>query len=102
MKKFFMFVAAMVALMTLSVYASDKTPITYATNSSTSYRLGIVNGGSLTITGTTTLVGESKIRVCEGGILIVDGGILQNADITMVPGSKLIVRNNHYRPVKVD
>lgn len=71
-----------------------KTPITYATNSSTSYRLGIVNGGSLTITGTTTLVGESKIRVCEGGILIVDGGILQNADITMVPGSKLIVRNN--------
>jgi len=71
-----------------------KTPVTYSSNSSTSYRLGIVNGGSLTITGTTTLTGSSKIRVCEGGILIVDGGTLQNADITMVPGSTLIVRNN--------
>ena len=71
-----------------------KTPIIYSSNSSTSYRLGIVNGGSLTITGTTTLTGNSKIRVCEGGVLIVDGGILQNADITMIPGSTLIVRNN--------
>ena len=31
---------------------------------------------------------------CEGGVLIVDGGTIQNADITMVPGSQLIVRNN--------
>ena len=71
-----------------------KTPVTYSTNSSTSYRLGIVNGGSLTITGTTTLTGNSNIRVCEGGLLIIDGGILQNADIIMVPGSQLIVKNN--------
>ena len=71
-----------------------KTPVTYPSNSSTSYRYGIVNGGTLTITGTTTLIGDSKIRVCEGGILIVDGGTLQDADITMVPGSTLIVRNN--------
>lgn len=71
-----------------------KTPVTYSSNSSTSYRLGIVNGGTLTITGTTTLTGESKIRVCEGGKLIIDGGTLQNADITLVPGSSLIVRNN--------
>lgn len=71
-----------------------KTPMTYSTNSSTSYRLGIVNGGVLTVTGTTTLTGEAKIRVCEGGILIVDGGTIQNADIVMVPGSQLIVRNN--------
>jgi hypothetical protein len=71
-----------------------KTPVNYASNNSTSYRLGIVNGGSLTITGTTTLTGNSKIRVCEGGTLIVDGGILQNADITMVPGCTVIIRNN--------
>lgn len=71
-----------------------KTPVVYATNDSTPYRLGIVNGGVLTISGTTTLTGNSKIRVCEGGILIVDGGTLQNADITMVPGSTLIIRNN--------
>lgn len=78
----------------LPVGITIKTPVIYSSNSSTSYRLGIVNGGSLTITGTTTLTGNSKIRVCEGGVLIVDGGILQNADITMVPGSTLIVRNN--------
>jgi len=81
-------------LETLPPGITIKTPVTYSSNSSTSYRLGIVNGGSLTITGVTTLTGESKIRVCEGGILIVDGGTIQNADITMVPGSKLIIRNN--------
>ena len=53
-----------------------------------------MNGGILTISGTTTLTGDAKIRVCEGGVLVVDGGILQNADIDMVPGSQLIVRNN--------
>jgi hypothetical protein len=52
-----------------------------------------VNGGTLTITRTTTLTGNAKIRVCEGGILIIDGGALQNADITMVPGGKLIIRH---------
>lgn len=71
-----------------------KTPVTYASNSSTSYRLGIVNGGSLKITGTTTLTGNAKIRVCEGGILEVDGGILQNANLEMIPGSQVIVKNN--------
>lgn len=71
-----------------------KTPVTYSSNSSTHYRIGIVNGGILTITGTTTLTGNSKIRVCEGGSLIIDGGTLQNADLTLVPGSKIIVRNN--------
>lgn len=70
------------------------TPMIYASNSPTSFRLGIVDGGVLTITGTTTLTGLSNIRVCEGGVLIVDGGTIQNADITMVPGSQLIVRNN--------
>ena len=40
---------------------------------------------------------ENKVVVSipkECGILIVDGGTLQNADITMVPGSTLIIRNN--------
>lgn len=57
------------------------------------YRIGIVNGGVLTIRGTTTLDENSHIRVCKGGTLIVDGGILQNADITMVPGSTLVIKN---------
>lgn len=40
------------------------------------------------------MTGDAHIRVCEGGILIIDGGTLQNANITMVPGSTLILRNN--------
>lgn len=70
------------------------TIVTYSSNNSTSYRLGIVSGGELIITGTTTLTGASKIRVCEGGMLTIDGGILQNADIEMVPGSQFVIRNN--------
>ena len=71
-----------------------KDPLTYSLNNSISYRLGIVNGGIYTITGTMTMIGDSKIRVCEGGVLIVDGGTIQNADITMVPGCTVIIRNN--------
>ena len=71
-----------------------KDPLTYSLNNSISYRLGIVDGGIYTITGTMTMIGDSKIRVCEGGVLIVDGGTIQNADITMVPGCTVIIRNN--------
>lgn len=70
------------------------TMVTYSSNNSTSYRLGIVKGGGLEITGTTTLTGDSKIRVCEDGMLIIDGGTLQNADIEMIPGSQLAIRYN--------
>ena len=41
-----------------------------------------------------TMIDSASIRVCEGGTLIVDGGTIQDADIQMIPGSTLIVRNN--------
>ena len=71
-----------------------KTAVPYETDSTTTKRIGIVENGTLTITGTTTLAGDAKIRVCEGGTLIVDGGTLNNAKIELVPGGHLIVRNN--------
>ena len=71
-----------------------KTPLTYATNTTTSYRIGIVSGGKLTISGTTSLTGNGKIRVCEGGILEIDGGILQNAVLELIPGGQVVVKNN--------
>ena len=37
--------------------------------------------------------GNGKIRVCEGGTLIVDGGTIQNANLTLVPGCSVILRN---------
>lgn len=71
-----------------------KTAVAYETDSTTTKRIGIVENGILTITCTTTLAGDAKIRVCEGGTLIVDGGTLNNAKIELVPGGHLIVRNN--------
>jgi hypothetical protein len=71
-----------------------KTPRTFSGSDTESRRIGIVNEGILTITGSTTLTGNAKIRVCENGILIIDGGTLNDAKIDMVPGGKLIIRNN--------
>ena len=56
-------------------------------------RFGIVNGGCLTISGSTTMSGNGIIRVCEGGSLIVDGGTIQNANLVLVPGCTVIIRN---------
>lgn len=70
------------------------TPVTYSSSQTTDYRIGIVNGGKLTITDTTTLYGNGKIRVCEGGVLEIDGGTLENADIELIPGAQVILRNN--------
>ena len=40
------------------------------------------------------MIGDAKIRVCKNGTLIVDGGTIQNANLKLVPGCHLIVRNN--------
>ena len=61
--------------------------------STSSYRYGIVNGGTFAIYGELELIGNAQIRVCEGGTLLVEGGILNNADIVMLPGSQLILKD---------
>jgi hypothetical protein len=61
--------------------------------STSSYRYGIVNGGTFAIYGELELTGNGQIRVCEGGTLLIEGGILDNADIIMLPGSQLIIRD---------
>ena len=70
------------------------TSIINSSNSTMTNRIGIVKNGVLTITGTVTMAGDAKIRVCENGTLIVDGGTIQNANLELVPGCHLIVRNN--------
>lgn len=47
----------------------------------------------LTIKSQITLYGNTKIIVEPNGELIIDGGILQNADIELNAGSKLILKN---------
>ena len=48
----------------------------------------------LTITGTVTMTEQSIIRVCEGGTLVIDGGTLLNANLQLISGCHLIIRNN--------
>ena len=55
--------------------------------------LGIVDGGQLTISCLKTLSAGRKIRVCEGGALIIDGGILGDANLELVPGSTLVIKD---------
>ena len=66
----------------------------YTGNYDVDFFLGIVNQGQLVLKGNHTFTENGKIRVCEGGTLIVDGGYLYDADIEFIPGSSLIVRNN--------
>lgn len=76
---------------TMSINISSAT--TLSTNSSISTDINILSGGTLTIKATTTLLYESKIIVYSNGVLIVDGGTIQYANIELQPGSQLIVRN---------
>ena len=68
--------------------------VTYNSNISLSNRIGIVENGVLTISATTVMTDDAKIRVCENGTLIVDGGTIQNANIELIPGCHVIVRKN--------
>lgn len=47
----------------------------------------------LTIKSTITLYGNTKIKVEPNGELVIDSGILQNADIELNAGSKLVLKN---------
>lgn len=81
-------------LQALPAGTTIKTSVTYNSNNTITQHLGVVNGGTITVKATTTMSGNGKIRVCEGGKLIVDGGTLQNADLELVPGCQVVVKNN--------
>jgi hypothetical protein len=59
-----------------------------------SHDIRIVNGGQLCITNTTTLHNNAQITVENGGILTIDGGILNKARISLCAGSTLIIQND--------
>lgn len=47
----------------------------------------------LTIKSTITLYGNTKIIVEPNGEFVIDGGTLENADIELYSGSKLVLKN---------
>lgn len=55
--------------------------------------LCVCSMSKLTIKSTITLYGNTKIIVEPNGELVIDGGILQYADIELKTGSKLVLKN---------
>ncbi len=54
----------------------------------------IKNGATLNITNNMIMHNGATITVCNGGILVVNGGVLDNASINFLSGSNFIVKNN--------
>lgn len=65
---------------------------TISNNESLVNNLEINHDVTLTITGAAYCLENVKIKNC-GGTIIVDGGVLANADIELVPPCSLIIRN---------
>ena len=65
---------------------------TISINESLTNNLEINHDVTLTITGAAYCLENVKIKNC-GGTIIVDGGVLANADIELVPPCSLIIRN---------
>lgn len=65
---------------------------TISINESLINNLEINHDVTLTITGAAYCLENVKIKNC-GGTIIVDGGVLANADIELVPPCSLIIRN---------
>ena len=52
------------------------------------------NGGQLIIQDNVEIMGNNQVIVETGGILVIDGGKLSNADVVMKTGSSLRIINN--------
>lgn len=53
----------------------------------------ITNSGQLTVQSDIELMGNSRVIVESGGKLIIDGGMISNADIVLKPGASLRILN---------
>lgn len=69
------------------------TNLSYTTRKYLYTNICVCSMSKLTIKSTITQYGNTKIIVEPNGELIIDGGILQNADIELNAGSKLILKN---------
>lgn len=69
------------------------TNLTYTERAFSYTNICVCNMSKLTIQSTLTLYGNTKIVVEPNGELVIDGGILQNADIELSVGSRLSLKN---------
>ena len=66
---------------------------TYSTNMTMSNNTVVIADAKLTITGTVNMASGVKLTVHYNGTIVVDGGILQNADLALNSGCHVIVKN---------
>lgn len=78
---------------------NSNTPITISGNTYYSSRysvysnINITSGGTLTVSNILNLFGRVTITVQSGGHLVIDGGVITNANITFASGGKLTIKN---------
>ena len=66
---------------------------TMATDEQLYCNIRITSTGHLTIQSDIELIGNSRMIVENGGVLIIDGGTMSNADIVLKPGASLRIIN---------
>ena len=67
--------------------------VIYTSSQTLKYNIRIPSNTSLTIKNTLNLFGRVKIYIESNGQLIVDGGIVTNADISLSSGGKITLKN---------
>lgn len=67
--------------------------ITYTTRQSKYSHIRITSGGKLTVKNILNLFGRVTITIESGGELVIDGGVVTNAYLSMASGGKLTLQN---------
>lgn len=67
--------------------------ITYTTRQSKYSHIRITSGGKLTVKNILNLFGRVTVTIESGGELVVDGGVVTNANISLSSGGKVTLKN---------
>lgn len=67
--------------------------ITYTTRQSKYSHIRITSGGKLTVKNILNLFGRVTVTIESGGELVVDGGVVTNASISLSSGGKVTLKN---------
>lgn len=67
---------------------------TYLSNILTTFSIVIKEGGTLFVNDTITMHKDATIIVERGGKMIIDGGIINKANITVLSGGEITLKNN--------
>lgn len=67
--------------------------ITYTTRQSNYSHIRITSGGKLTVKNILNLFGRVTVTIESGGELVIDGGVVTNAYLSIASGGKLTLKN---------